>query len=199
MKTQEDEIRAEIRGVEERRDRALAEIQNLAARVEMGDDPDGGVTQRLGDMNTAVSKADDRATGGEARPPSGACLLRGRRAPMSSRNVADARSSMPARSYTDLCVFTRMSLMVGSRSSGSSGPRPKTSSRTSPNSASRSDMLRGVDSSASRPASNVRISLSALNQSACASASRFRRPSSFRWTFALSSRPAATGRRTAVV
>ena len=37
-----------------------------------------------------------------------------------------------------------MSLTVGSRSSGSSGPRPNTSSSSSPNSASRSPRLSGV-------------------------------------------------------
>ena len=59
------------------------------------------------------------------------------------------RSSTPRRSTnTFLCVLTRMSLTVGSRSSGSSGPRPKTSSSSSANSVSRSDRLIGVFSSA---------------------------------------------------
>ena len=52
---------------------------------------------------------------------------------LSSWNVVGSRSSLPARStYTCLCVLTRMSLMPGSRSNGSSGPSPKTSSMTSP-------------------------------------------------------------------
>ena len=54
-----------------------------------------------------------------------------------------------------------MSLIVGSRSSGSSGPRPKTSSMTSPRIASRSVMLSGMPSSAIRSNSSVRISASA--------------------------------------
>ena len=80
-----------------------------------------------------------------------------------------------------------MSLIVGSRSSGSSGPSPNTSSISSPNSTSRSPRLSGVLSSASSSPTSVRISLSARARSACASASRFRRLSSFRWTFAFSS------------
>ncbi len=49
-------------------------------------------------------------------------------------------------------------------------------------------MLSGVPSSASRSNSSVRISASARVRSALASASRFSRFSSLRWTLALSSR-----------
>ena len=63
-----------------------------------------------------------------------------------------------ARRRPAACVLTRMSLIVGSRSSGSSGPRPNTSSRTSAKSVSRSARLSGVDSSASSWPSSVRIS-----------------------------------------
>ncbi len=99
----------------------------------------------------------------------------------SSWNEAATRSSTPARSTnTLLCVFTRMSLMPGSRSSGSSGPRPNTSSSTSVNSDSRSLRLIGVVSSPSSWPSSVRISLSARLRSVCARASRFSRASSFR-------------------
>ena len=72
-----------------------------------------------------------------------------------------------------------MSLTVGSRSSGSSGPRPNTSSMTSARMDSRSVMLSGVPSSAINSNSSVRISASARERSAEASASRFRRFSSF--------------------
>ena len=107
----------------------------------------------------------------------------------SSWNVAVTRSSTPRRSTnTFRYVLTRMSLIVGSRSSGSRGPRPNTSSRTSANRVSRSARLSGVDSSDSSCASSVRISLSALARSTCASASRFNLPSSLRWTLARSSR-----------
>ena len=104
-----------------------------------------------------------REPSASARRPSASCRRRGGRRCStmrsmtrsrwpSSRNVRRRPLEVPRRStYTVLCVFTRMSLMVGSRSSGSSGPRPKTSSSTSSNSASRSAMLRGVDSSASNP------------------------------------------------
>ena len=78
--------------------------------------------------------------------------------------------------------------MDGSRSSGSSGPSPNTSSSSSTKSVSRSPRLSGVPSSASSSPSSVRISLSARARSDCASASRFRRLSSFRCTPAFSSR-----------
>src|SRR5688572_8079365 len=86
-----------------------------------------------------------------------------------------------------------MSLTLGSRSSGSSGPRPNTSSTTSLRMTSRSLMLSGVDSSAIRSNSSVRISASARARSAFASASRFRRLRSLRWTLALSSRYCGRG------
>jgi len=62
---------------------------------------------------------------------------------------------------TCLYVFTRMSLIDGSRSSGSSGPRPKTSSISSLKSVSRSPRLIGVPSSPSSSLTSVLISLSA--------------------------------------
>ena len=57
---------------------------------------------------------------------------------------------MPPRSTnTFLWVLTRMSLTVGSRNSGSSGPSPNTSSISSATSVSRSERLSGVASPAS--------------------------------------------------
>ncbi len=107
---------------------------------------------------------------------------------LSSWNEVGTRSSMPLRSTnTCLCVLTRMSLTVGSRSSGSSGPSPKTSSINSPSSISRSPRLSGMFSSARISPTSARISPSARDRSAWASASRFSRLSSLRWTFALSS------------
>ena len=106
---------------------------------------------------------------------------------LSSWKVPGTRSSTPWRStYTCLNVFTRMSLMVGSRSSGSSGPSPKTSSRMSLRICSRSAMVSGWLSSLSNSNSSVRMSPSARARSTEASASRFSRFSSFRWTFAFS-------------
>src|SRR5262245_13498579 len=86
-----------------------------------------------------------------------------------------------------------MSQIVGSRSSGSSGPSPKTSSRISPKRTSRSDRLSGAPSSDSSSCSSVRISLSARERSAWASASRLSRFSSLRWMLARSSRYCCRG------
>src|SRR3954462_18532 len=86
-----------------------------------------------------------------------------------------------------------MSLTPGSRSSGSSGPRLKTSSITSEKNASRSVMLSGMPSSEINSNSSVRISASARGRSAEASASRLRRLSGLRWTFPFSSRYPALG------
>src|SRR4029079_7426173 len=79
-----------------------------------------------------------------------------------------------------------MSLTFGSRSRGSSGPRPKTSSRMSPRICSRSAMLTGVASSDISSKTSVRISVSARCRSTDASASRLRRLSSLRWTLPFS-------------
>ena len=63
----------------------------------------------------------------------------------SSLKITVVFSSTPWRStYTELQVFTRMSLTLGSCSSGSSGPRPKTSSSTSCANRSRSAAERGM-------------------------------------------------------
>ena len=64
-----------------------------------------------------------------------------------SLNDKPVISSLPARStYTRSKRLTRMSEMVGSLRSGSSGPRPKISSRISRDNCSRSAKLRGTAS-----------------------------------------------------
>ena len=64
---------------------------------------------------------------------------------VSSLKTTLVSSRMPRRStYTVLQVFTRMSLTVGSCSSGSSGPSPKTSSINSFARRSRSAALSGI-------------------------------------------------------
>ena len=88
---------------------------------------------------------------------------------------------------------TLFEMLSGSNapSSATSSPdsmRRLTSSRTSAKSVSRSLRLSGVASSASSWLRSARISVSARLRSVCASASRFRRCSSFRCTLARSSR-----------
>ena len=62
-----------------------------------------------------------------------------------SLNMILVSSRTPARStYTSLYPLTRMSLMVGSCNSGSSGPNPKTSFKTSRDRRSFSGPLMGV-------------------------------------------------------
>ena len=105
------------------------------------------------------------------------------------------RSSWPVALDEDVLVGVDQDVADrGSRSSGSSGPRPNTSSSTSAKSVSRSPRLSGVASSASSWPSSVRISPSARARSAWASASRFRRFSSLRCTLARSSRYCCAGR-----
>ena len=81
-----------------------------------------------------------------------------------------------------------MSLTVLSRSSGSSGPNPKTSSMTSPRIASRSLTESGTPASAMSDETSARISASTRLRSAVASFSRFSFVSSLRCTLPRTSR-----------
>ena len=75
-----------------------------------------------------------------------------------------------------------MSLTVGSWSSGSSGPRPKTSFRTSSMTRSFSTRLSGVFSSSTSRASAPRISVRTRSPAIEDSVSRLIRSSSLRWS-----------------
>ncbi len=98
-----------------------------------------------------------------------------------SRKVTLVSSRMPRRStYTCLCVFTRMSEMVGSSSKASRGPSPKTSSSTSSITCCLSMELSSVDSPSISATSACRTSLRMRWLSMEASASRLIRSSSLR-------------------
>src|ERR1019366_4005939 len=106
----------------------------------------------------------------------------------SSLNSTGVRYSLPPRStYTWCGVVTRMSLTVGSCSSGSSGPSPKTSSRISSITRSFSTRLRGVFSSSTSLATAVRTSARTRSPDLEESASRLIRSSSLRWSVNFSS------------
>ncbi len=90
-----------------------------------------------------------------------------------SRKLTVVSSNRPLRSmYTCLCVLTRMSEMVGSCSSGSSGPSPNTSSSTSSQICCFSSELSSVGSESISAMSAWRTSLRTRWLSIVARASR---------------------------
>ena len=105
-----------------------------------------------------------------------------------SLNSTGVRWSFPLRStYTSLGVVTRMSEMVGSASSGSSGPRPNTSSSTSSRMRCLSTAFSSASSSSSSCESAMRTSRRTRSSGSARTASRCTRPSSFRWSANFSS------------
>jgi hypothetical protein len=106
----------------------------------------------------------------------------------SSRKVTSDSSSLPERSTKiRFGPLTRMSLIVSSFSSGSSGPRPMTSSYSSCVSARRSSLFSATDMSSSASLASEVISLRRLCSVAFSMAERFRSSSRRLWISTLSS------------